>query len=84
MKITIESTSKVAQLYLDSGNVPARVWIGTTDKGVPVHCYVTRVTLAKENPSEEEAADFERDLQPTEPPRPAPAELDYIPLRMIL
>jgi hypothetical protein len=73
MKIEIESTTKIVRL----NNVPARIWEGKTASGIPVHCYVTRIALAKDaDPSE-----FERELQEHKPPSP---EIQAIPLRMIL
>lgn len=48
MKITIENTTKIVQLSLDGANFPARIWEGKTETGIPVHCYITRVAVAKE------------------------------------
>ena len=45
MKITIESTTKT--LTLDG--VPARVWEGKTESGIPVMCYVTHVCVMDED-----------------------------------
>lgn len=73
MKITIESTTKIVQL----NGVPARIWEGTTESGVPVHCYVTRVAVDRD----EDTSQFERELQEQKAPRP---ELEAIPLRMII
>jgi len=73
MKITITSTTKM--VYLDG--VPARVWQGHTEAGVPVHCYVTRIAVDRD----EDASELERDLQEHEAPRP---EVVDIPFRMVL
>ena len=73
MKITVESTSKIVEL----NGVPARIWEGKTESGIPVHCYVTRIAVAKDKDSFE----FARDLQEHRPPS---AEVEAIPLRMIL
>ena len=40
MRIEIESTEKIVEL----SGVPARVWDGKTDSGIPVHCFVTRIS----------------------------------------
>lgn len=72
MRITIESTSKVVQL----NGVPARIWEGKTESGIPVHCYVTRIATDNKDTSE-----FERELQRHRAPS---AEVEAIPLRMIL
>ena len=41
MKLTIENTTKVVEL----NGVPARIWEGQTDSGIPVHCYITLVVV---------------------------------------
>lgn len=73
MKITIESTSKIVQL----NNVPARIWEGKTESGIPVHCYVTRIAVD----GDQDCAQFQEELQEHKPPS---AEIEAIPLRMIL
>ncbi len=73
MKITIESTEKIVTL----NDVPARIWEGRTDSGTPVHCYVTRIAVVKE----EDTRTFETELQEHRPPS---ADVQAIPLRMIL
>lgn len=81
MKITIESTSKVVHIQSSSGDsVPARIWEGTTERGTPVHCYVTRIAVDKEA-SAEALNDFERDLKETRAPS---AAVQAIPLRLII
>jgi len=73
MKIEIESTTKTVTL----NGIPARIWEGKTASGILVHCYVTRIALAKDA----DASEFERELQEHKPPS---AEIQAIPLRMIL
>jgi hypothetical protein len=73
MKITIESTSKMVTL----NGVPARIWEGRTESGILVHCYVTRIAVARDADNSE----FERELKEHAPPS---AEVQGIPLRMIL
>lgn len=85
MKITLEHTDRIVTLEGPSGGtVPARVWQGHTESGIPVHCFVTRIAVAKT----EDASQFERELtaQPT-----ARARVDIeaafpagIPLRLVL
>lgn len=80
MKITIESTNKIVDLQRDGhrgGEIAARIWEGTTDDGVPVHCYIVRIACDKSADQEQ----FQRDLQETRPPSAAVAA---IPLRLIL
>lgn len=74
MKIIIESTSKVIQF----NGLPARVWEGFTESGIKVHCYITRVSIDKDEPRAEE---FERELLEQKVPS---AEIQSIPLRMII
>lgn len=73
MKITIESTTKVVEL----NGVPARVWEGATESGIPVHCFITRVAVHKD----QDCSQFERELQEQRAPS---FEVEAIPLRMIL
>lgn len=86
MKITIESTTKIVELKTDSrpgwdsGNMPARVWEGVTESGIPVHVFITRLapTIPVDDPRQEE---FQREL--SEQKAPTAAVASY-PLRMIL
>jgi len=68
MKITIESTEKLVTL----NGVPARVWQGQTESGIPVHCFVTRVAVARD----QDCSQFERELQEHAAPRPEVAAID--------
>lgn len=85
MKIAIESTDKIVQLQLGvngDGIVPARLWEGHTDSGIPVHCYVTRIVPTIEVPLPDEVArQFASELRECVPPS---AVVQSIPLRMIL
>jgi hypothetical protein len=81
MKITIESTSKIVELQtITGGKMQARIWEGTTDDGVPVHCFITRITptIPKDDPRQKA---FVRELRETRAPSP---EIDVYPLKMIL
>lgn len=73
MKITIESTDKIVTV----NDVPARIWEGQTDSSIPVHCYVTRIAVAKG----EDTRVFEAEPQKHRPPS---ADVQAIPLRMII
>ena len=73
MKITIESTSKVVQL----NGLPARIWEGFTESGIPVHCYITRIAVQKDL----DTSEFEKELQGHRVPSP---EIEAIPARMVL
>ena len=73
MKITIEPTTKIVHL----NGLPARVWEGVTDKGVPMHCFITRVAVKNGL----DASEFERDLEEQRQPS---VDVAAIPLRMVL
>ena len=73
MKITIENTSKV----ISFNGIPARVWEGVTEKGVPVHCFITRVAVA----TNQDCSEFDRDLTETRAPSP---EVEAYPARLLL
>jgi hypothetical protein len=79
VKITIESTTKIVEVKSVAGGtpVPARIWEGTTDSGIAVVCYVTRIQVA----ADERLAEFERELQEQRAPSPV---AHAIPLRLIL
>ncbi len=61
MKITINSTTKIVNL----NGVPARIWEGTTDSGIKLHCFITRIAIDKDESRVEE---FEQELQKVEVP----------------
>ena len=73
MRITVDSTTKIVEL----NGVPARIWEGNTDSGIPVHCYVTRIAVLDTDDREE----FERELSVCREPSPV---VDAIPLRLIV
>ncbi len=76
MKLTIESTSKIVAL----NGVPARMWEGQTETGIPVHAYVTRIAVKEGRPGSD-YVQFETELQEQRKPS---ADIEAIPLRMIL
>jgi len=81
MRITIESTTQVVEFETGTGRVSARLWEGTTDSGIPVHCFVTRIAAPKDVPPAV-IAQFRRELEEQRPPSPV---LDGVyPTRMIL
>jgi len=77
MKVTLESTDKIVELTLNGQTVPARIWEGETAHGVRCHAYITRIAVHQDD----DAAEFERDLQEHRRASPAVAA---IPLRLIL
>jgi len=77
MKVTLESTDKVVTLDLDGQKVPARVWQGETAGGVRCHAFVTRIAVHEDD----DAAEFDRDLQEHAAPRP---EVEALPLNLFI
>jgi hypothetical protein len=77
MKINIESTTKRVDLVVDGSSIPARIWEGHTESGIPVHAYITRIAVH----NSENHAQFERELQECRKPS---VDVQAIPLRMIL
>lgn len=79
MKITIESTDRITTI----NGVPARIWEGTTDSGIPVHCFITRIAMHQDL----DASQFERELKEC---RPASVDVvntyfpGGVPLRLVL
>lgn len=61
MKMTIESTTKIAEV----NGVPARVWQGTTERGIPVVAYITSIAAAGDADLSELEADLQEHAEPT-------------------
>ena len=58
MKVTIENTTQITHL----NGVPARIWEGTTESGIPVMAFITRIS-PRIDPSDAERMDeFQLDL----------------------
>lgn len=60
MKMTIESTTKIVEV----NGVPARVWQGTTERGVPIVALITSVAVERD----QDQTEFDADLQEHAPP----------------
>ena len=73
MRITIESTTKTVTV----DGVPARIWEGHTESGIPVHCFVTRIAA----PIGGNLREFEQDLQEHRAPS---ADVQAYSLRLLL
>ena len=73
MKITIESTAKIVEL----NGVPARIWEGHTESGIPIHCFVTRIAVHESHDPTQFQAELQENRKPT-------ADIEAYPLRMIL
>jgi hypothetical protein len=59
MKVTLESTDKIVELETPCGRVPARLWEGQTESGIPCHAFITRIAVHKDL----DCSQFERELQ---------------------
>lgn len=74
MQIILHNTSKIVEL----NGIPARIWEGKTDGGIPLHAYITRIAVDKE----EDATHFESELDGSVS-TPTP-DVDAIPLRLLI
>ena len=84
MKVTLENTDKIVTLEINGNAVPARVWQGRNESGIPVHAFITRIVpeIPKSHPDIDKLTEeFEHDLQRTADPR---ATIQSIPLNLIL
>lgn len=70
MKITIESTDAVVDLNGKLGTMLARIWEGATETGIPVVCFVTRISpqTHDEAANERFAAELTETKKPTYEP----------------
>lgn len=73
MKVTLVNTSKIVEL----NGVPARVWEGETESGIKIHAFITRIAVEKS----QDTSQFEKELKEQKPPS---ADVEAIPLRMII
>ena len=77
MRLHIDSTDRVVEIVGDGVSAPARMWEGTTDTGIPVICWVTRIAVKRD----QDTSQFQAELAEQRPPS---AETWAFPLRMIL
>lgn len=84
MRILLESTTKVVEL----SGVPARIWEGVTESGIPIYAYVTRMPVDEQERRGLTVAplayqeQFDRELNETN--RVASPALQAIALRLVL
>lgn len=74
MTVTLHSTDKIVKI----NGIPARVWEGTTAKGINCHAFITRIAVHEND----DASEFEKELQ--EQHAPTSDALRGIPLSMII
>ena len=77
MIVRLENTSKIVELKTETGVVPARIWEGTTERGIKVHAYITRIAVS----ARDDASEFELALQECRAPS---AEVAALPSRLVL
>jgi hypothetical protein len=73
MQIIINNTSKIVTL----AGIPARVWEGETNSGIPVICFIPRIVVI----STQDLRQFETELLDQQTPSP---EAETIPRRLVL
>jgi len=66
MKVTLESTSDHLILKTPDGSVPARRWQGTTESGIVVHAYVTRLFATSVDDTERLEREIEVERAPVD------------------
>lgn len=50
MKVILDSTQTTLEIEIDGHAVPARVWEGHTEDGVPVVAWITRISPQTHDP----------------------------------
>jgi len=73
VRVHLESTTKTVTL----NGVPARVWEGHTESGIPVHAFITRIAVHQS----QDTSQFEAELQECAAPS---SDVAAIPMRLIL
>jgi hypothetical protein len=84
MKVTLESTTTIVELETNGQSIPARLWQGKTEKGIPCHCFIPLITptIPRDRLTPQDSEEFERDLR--EAHAEPVLEIRSIPLRFIL
>jgi hypothetical protein len=77
MRITLESTTQIVEV----NGVPARVWEGTTESGIPVSALITRLAVERT----QDTAQFEAELRECRAPKAVPFDTNGPwPMRLVL
>lgn len=77
MKVELHNTATVVELIVSGVRVPARIWEGTTETGIPITAFITRIAVDRQ----EDTAECERELLETSP---SSVEAEHWPARMVL
>lgn len=75
MKLTIEATATVDTV---GGKIPARIWTGTTESGIPIKAWIA--LIQPQTHDETALAEFAREMKEV----PASRELVSFDIRMVL
>lgn len=76
MEVTLWNTTKIVEIEINGAVVPARIWEGQTESGIPVHAYITRIAVDKNADTRQ----FEEELREVASPSLA---VSAIPLRLV-
>ena len=71
MKVTIVSTEKIVKI----NGVPARVWEGKTENGIPCHAFITRIACHNDADSTEFEKELTQQAQPSADVQSYPSSL---------
>lgn len=74
MKIILESTTQTTEV----NGVPARIWEGHTESGIPCHAFITRVAVHEDEDQEQFKTELQEHRTPNNP------DITIWPNRMIL
>jgi hypothetical protein len=77
LKVTIESTTQIVTCMKEGKEIPARLWQGLTESGIPVECLIIRIAA----PTDRNLEQFEAELKECIAPA---IDVQAFPIRMIL
>lgn len=76
MNVTLWNTTKIVEVEINGAVVPARIWEGETESGIPVHAYITRIAVDRSADTRQ----FEAELSEVASPSLA---IRALPLRLV-
>lgn len=74
MKITIESTSQIIKV----SGLPARVWEGQTESGIPIFCVIASVGVHRDQDSTQFKAELKECKEPVITKDLAGTRMDFL------
>jgi hypothetical protein len=80
MKITLESTDKIVELYSGPNKVwpvKCRLWEGKTESGIAIHCLIPSIAVQADS----DQSQFLAELKEHRPPE---SMTDAYPMRMLI